>query len=309
MAFAGRRALLLYKKTEPRGLGLLNVQIFELLLKRCDFHSPTEGIFYLTGLDAGDGVVQLLAEFADAAVLDLHDFVLVTECADRGDNGCGTATPALFKCTGTGRLNEFVNGDSSLFDRETPVLAEIDAGCTGNARQNTAVQHRGDNGAVDFEEDVHSTDFFDVLALNTVEPQNLRVTFVVCLYLCREACNVVAAGLCFADAAADCTYIVVFDPNLYRVEAALVVSADRGKNDDEFIGVRRAYAEERIRCNDERTNIKRSAGAARNPICVNGDERLDRIEEIIGRDLRDAKSSVGVVCCLLYTSPSPRDCS
>ena len=83
MAFAGRRALLLYKKAEPRGLGLLNVQIFELLLKRCDFHSPTEGIFYLTGLDAGDGVVQLLAEFADAAVLDLHDFVLVTECADR----------------------------------------------------------------------------------------------------------------------------------------------------------------------------------------------------------------------------------
>ena len=64
MAFAGRRALFLYKKTEPRGLGLLNIQIFELLLKRCDFHSPTEGIFYLTGLDAGDGVVQLLAEFA-----------------------------------------------------------------------------------------------------------------------------------------------------------------------------------------------------------------------------------------------------
>ena len=120
----------------------------------------------------------------------------------------------------------------------------------------------------------------------------------MCLYLCREACNVVAAGLCFADAAADCTYIVVFDPNLYRVKAALIVSADRGKNDDEFIGVRRAYAEERIRCNDERTNIKRSAGTARNPICVNGDERLDRIEEIIGRDLRDAKSSVGVVCTL-----------
>ena len=178
------------------------------------------------------------------------------------------------------------------------MLAQIDARSARDARQDAAVELRRDDGAVDLEEDVHRADFLDVLALDAVEPEHLRIALVVRLHLRSEARDVVAAGLGFADAAADRADVFVLDPDLHRVQTTLVIRADRRKDDDEFIGIRRADAEEGVRRDDERTDVQRGTRRRRDPVGVDRHKRFDRVQEIIGRNLRDAEAAVRVVRAL-----------
>lgn len=55
------------------------------------FHGPAEGVLHLAGLNAGDGIVQLLAHRADAAAANLHDGVLIPKGALEECWGSGTA--------------------------------------------------------------------------------------------------------------------------------------------------------------------------------------------------------------------------
>ena len=64
-----------------------------------DGDSPASGIFQLAGLDAGDGVVELLAQLADGAAVDGHNLVNVAQLTDRRDDGGGAGTPALLEGT------------------------------------------------------------------------------------------------------------------------------------------------------------------------------------------------------------------
>ena len=72
-----------------------NRRISELL----NLYGPVAVVSDLTELNAGDGVIELLAYRADAAVTDLEHFVLEAEMAYRADNRCGTGTEALLQST------------------------------------------------------------------------------------------------------------------------------------------------------------------------------------------------------------------
>ena len=65
------------------------------------------------------------------------------------------------------------SASSSRLARGAPDAQQLEDALAGNARENGAVEHRGADDAVDLEHDVHGADFFDILALHAVKPEDL----------------------------------------------------------------------------------------------------------------------------------------
>ena len=225
------------KKTEALRLGFLLTRDNSVYL-----YSPAQLIRQLAPLDAGQGVVQLVGNFAHLTVVDMSNIALVAQLANRRDNSSSTGAEYLFQLAVVGSLHNVSDRQALLGYRNAPVLEQLDAAHTGNARQNGANSRSGVNGAVDLEEAVHGADFLNVLVLNAVQPQGLLVAQLVCLYLRDQGCSVVAAALGEAGAARAGTSVLILDEDLNRVDAGGVVCADRRAYDDELVGAGGANA-------------------------------------------------------------------
>ena len=224
----------------------------------------------------------------------MSNIALVAQLADRGDDCCGTGAEYLFQLAVVRSLHDVSDRQTLLGYRNAPLLEQLDAAHAGNARQNGANGRSGVDRAVDLEEAVHGADFLDILVLNAVEPQGLLVAELVRLDLRDQGCRVVAAALGEAGAARACTGVLVLDEDLYRIDAGGVVSADRRAYDDELVGAGGANAQMRLGRDDERTDVKAGALCVRYPVLIKLDDRLDRLDEILYRQARQAHTMVGV---------------
>ena len=162
----------------------------------------------------------------------VHDvfLILIYEGADGGDYGCGAASERLFQSAVGHRLSQLVHGDKAFLYRETLVLKKLDYGLSGDSGENGSAQLRGNDHAVYKEEHVHGADFLYVLALHAVQPQHLGISLLLGSLAGSVGSRVVSAALCLARAAADRSYVLVLDHDLYRVEAFFVVAAYRRKD-------------------------------------------------------------------------------
>ena len=66
-----------------------------LVFQLADLDTPAPLVGELACLDAGDGVVELLAQRTDVAAIDGHDLVHIAQLAHRRDDCCGTGAKAL----------------------------------------------------------------------------------------------------------------------------------------------------------------------------------------------------------------------
>ena len=121
------------KKTEALRLGFLLTRDNSVYL-----YSPAQLIRQLAPLDAGQGVVQLVGNFADLTVVDVSNIALVAQLANRRDNCSGTGAEYLFQLAVVGSLHNVSDRQALLGYRNAPVLEQLDAAHTGNARQNGA---------------------------------------------------------------------------------------------------------------------------------------------------------------------------
>ncbi len=153
--------------------------------------------------------------------------ILEPQMADRRDNRRRARAEYLLHCAVLRRLVELVNRNPSLLNQNTPLPAERDNGIPGDARQNTAVEHRRHHRPADLEKDIHCADFFNIFSLNAVQPEHLRISLLMRLELSCHGCNIIAAGLRLADAAADGAHIIVLDPDLDRIQPLRIIRAYR----------------------------------------------------------------------------------
>ena len=211
-----------------------------------------------------------MGNFTDLTVVDVSNIALVAQLANRRDNSGSTGAEYLFQLAVVGSLHNVSDRQALLGYRNAPVLEQLDAAHTGNARQNGANSRSGVNGAVDLEEAVHGADFLNVLVLNAVQPQGLLVAQLVCLYLRDQGCSVVAAALGEAGAARAGTSVLILDEDLNRIDAGGVVSADRRAYDDELVGAGGANAQMRLGSDDKRTDVQAGALSVRNPVLIEG---------------------------------------
>ena len=235
-----------------------------------------------------------MGHFTDLAVVDVGNIALVAQLTDRRDNGSGAGAEYFLQRAVVGSLHNVSDRQTLLGYRNAPVLEQIDAAHAGNARQNGADGRSGVNRAIDLEEAVHGADFLDILVLNAVQPQGLLVAQLVCLHLRDQGSSVVAAALGKAGAARAGTGVLVLNEDLDRVDAGGVVRTYRRTYDDELVGAGGADAEVRLGSDDERTDVQAGALCVRNPVLIEGNDRLDSLYEILDRQARQAHAVVGV---------------
>ena len=115
------------------------------------------------------------------------------------------------------------------------------------------------------------------------------------LYLSRKGASVVTARLCKAHTAANCSYVIVLDPDTDGLESVSIVCARGRKNDAEKVGLGGRNAEEFVRTDDEGTNVERGAVVGGYPIRVNVNYRANSLDEHLLGKLGNAKTLVGRV--------------
>src|SRR6185369_1277306 len=77
---------------------------------------PTKGVLKLTGLDAGQGVVQSARDRAGITTAQLQGLALVAEPAHRGNDGGRTAAKGFAHPAGLYVGHQFMDVDGALFD-------------------------------------------------------------------------------------------------------------------------------------------------------------------------------------------------
>ncbi len=182
-----------------------------------------------------------------------------------------------------------------FMDGVTPVLAQLDDGTTGDARKNGAFTGSGVDLAVDLEHDVHGTDFFDVLLLDAVQPQDLGIAQFLGLVAGQDGSRIVAAALGETGQAGCRTDEVVLDIDADGVDALCIVSARRGADDAEDVLMGRVDTERDVGREGERTDVQGRAVRVRDPVLLHLDQSLDGLDEIFHGDVRDAQTVRRVV--------------
>ena len=89
-----------------------------------DLHHPALGIRELAPLDAGEGVVELLGQGADALVAHVVRNALVVQLLDGDDHGGGAGGKDLLQAAVSGGLGDGVDGDPALVDGDAPILRQ-----------------------------------------------------------------------------------------------------------------------------------------------------------------------------------------
>ena len=260
------------------------------------FDRPAKGILGAAPLDSSQFIVQALGDRTNLAAADFHLFgIAPVQEADGGDDGSRTGAEGFFQFAGVVGFSQLVDGDAAFGDLKAPAAHQFDGRFPGDAAQDRTIQRGGDDLAVDFEEDVHSTDFFDVTALHTVQPQHLSIVFFLSFGLGFQGSGIVAGGFGEAGAAADRTDILGFHINAHRVEALGIIGAHRGSDDDKVIMLAGMHAQMGIDGNDKGTQIEGGILGMRNPILLHAEEFLQVFHHFILVHRRDAQAVVGQI--------------
>ena len=131
--------------------------------------------------------------------------------------------------------------------------------------------------------------------LRRVEPQHILAVIFHRVLAGAHAAAVVAADLGIARAAVRRADVLVLHIDARRGEPAVVcrvVGARRAEDDHKFVVLGRQNRERDLIAEDERPDIHRRARRGGNPVAVRLNHSLDRREEELARQLRDAHALV-----------------
>ena len=147
------------------------------------FYCPAHVIGDLACLDSVDRIVQFLCDRSDFSVVDDHVFILVAQFADRGDYCSSTGCKHFLELAVLVCLNDFVDRCLSFGNLDALLLQDSDYGVSRDTRQDRSIQRSRYNFVADYEECVGSTNFFNILSVNAVQPEDLLVALCMSFFL------------------------------------------------------------------------------------------------------------------------------
>ncbi len=238
-------------------------------------------------LDVDELLADAHRDLARAAVGDGEVAVQALDRADRRDHRRGAAGERLADAARGSAVPPLRQADRAFLDAAAGPLGQLDHRVAGDAGQDRAGQRRGDQGAVvEDEEDVHPAELVDVLALHRVQVDHLVAAVLDGLGLRGEPGRVVAAALGRAGAAGGRPGVVGGDPDRDRLDAAGEVRPDRGRDDQVQVFQRRAHTEEDLAGVGERPQVEAAVLTLGDPLPVDRDDLVQRLEEDLLRQLR-----------------------
>eukprot|EP01022_Parablepharisma_sp_SALTPOND_P029773 TRINITY_DN7455_c1_g2_i1.p1 TRINITY_DN7455_c1_g2~~TRINITY_DN7455_c1_g2_i1.p1 ORF type:complete len:841 (-),score=220.45 TRINITY_DN7455_c1_g2_i1:648-3170(-) len=285
-----------HKKAPARrpGGGSLIFRFARLL----DLDHPAEGVFLLAQLDAGEPVVEPLAELAGLAVAHGDVRAPVVDGAHRADHRGGASAKGLVQLARFLGFDHLVDGQLALADGNAPVLAQGDDRVAGDPGQDGAGERAGDDFAVDDEEHVHGAHFLDALLVAGVQPQHLGEALGVGLFGGQQAGGVVAHGLGLAHAAGRGAHVLLLHVDLHRIEALGVIGPHRPH--DHVVEVLGADLDPQagLGGDDRGPDVEAGALQGGHPLVLGLDQLEQMLQRLLGRQLGDAQAAVGAVHAL-----------
>src|SRR5450830_343759 len=247
-----------------------------------DLDDPTRRGFDVTGLHAGQFVVQTLGHRTDFSLAVEHvQLAVVLDAADRRDHRGSTAG------TGFLEVGDLVDQHIAFDDLQAQArFGQFDQRQTGDTRQDRRRLRRDEFVVVGDTEEVGRTDFLDLRVGQRVQVDAVGEAALLGLGTRHQAGGIVATDLGRTGALRGGA-VVAGNHEVVRLHAALEVGADRDAEDreDELGGG--THADVVTHADHERAQVQRTAGAVRrDETFVGADHLLAGFDKYIGRYVR-----------------------
>src|SRR5712664_1888092 len=168
-----------------------------------DGQEPIVGVRFAAGLDGDDTGTQPRGHRGIRNGGELQIAIAVLDARDGGDDGGGSSAEGFREFSGGVSGENFVDGDLAFFGGDAHLAKQSQGRIAGDAGEDCAAEGRSNRFAVQNEEYVHHTGFFDVAALDSVEPEDVVKALFLREARGEEATGVVTGGFTVARAAGE----------------------------------------------------------------------------------------------------------
>ena len=175
-----------------------------------DGQEPIVFVRFAAGLDGDETGAEPCGDRGIRNRGKLQVAVAVTDARDGSDDGGGSGTEGFGEFSGGVSGENFVDGDLAFFSRDADLAKQSQSGIARDAGKDRAAERRCDRFAIQNEEYVHDTGFFDVTALDAVEPEDVVKAFLLSQARGEKATGVVAGGFAVTGSAGESAHETFF---------------------------------------------------------------------------------------------------
>ncbi len=243
---------------------------------RLDGQEPIVSIGLTAGLDGDEAGAESRGDRRIGNGGKLQVAIAVADAGDGSDDGGGASAESFGEFSAGVSGEKFVNGDLALFGGDAHFAKQGQSGVARDSGKDGAAQRRSDGFAVENEKDIHDAGFFDVAALDAVEPENILKAFFLRESRGEESASVVTSSFAVAGAAGEGADEALFGE---QADGLREIRADGARHHDEAETIGGANEESVVHAEVGWPDIEGAAFAMGDPIAIEADEFLDAFEE------------------------------
>ncbi len=143
--------------------------------------------------------------------------IAVTDAGNGSDDGGGSGAEGFGEFSSGVSGEDFVDRELAFFRGDAHLAKQSQSGVARDAGQDGSAERRSNGFAVQNKEDVHDAGFFDVAALDAVEPKDIVKAFFLGEAGGEEAAGIVASGFAVSGAAGESANEALFVSELVRL--------------------------------------------------------------------------------------------
>lgn len=197
---------------------------------KLDGQEPIVLVRFAAGLDGYETGAQPRGDRGIRNSRELQVAVAVTDARDGSDDGGRSGAEGFGEFSSSVSGENFVDGDLAFFGRDADLAKQSESRIARDAGKNRAAERRSDCFAIQNEEYVHDAGFFDIAALNSVQPQDIVKAFFLGEARGEKASGVVAGSFAVTGSAAESAHETFFSEKTNRLRK---IRANGRSHDDE----------------------------------------------------------------------------
>ena len=241
-----------------------------------DGQEPIVLVRFAAGLDGYETGAETCCDRGVRNGGELQVAIAVADAGNGGDDSGGSGAEGFAEFSGGVRGKNFVDRDLALFGGDAHLAQQSQSRVARDAGQDRAGQRRSDRFAVQNKEYVHDAGFFDVEALDAVQPEDVMKPFFLGEARGEEATGVVAGGFAVTGSAGEGSDETLFGEKPNRLRK---IRANRRSHDDEAETIgganKKCIVDSEVRWAD----VERTALTMRDPIAIEPNQFDDAFEK------------------------------
>ncbi len=233
-------------------------------------------VWFAAGLDGDEAGAEARGDRGIRNGRELQVAIAVANAGDGSDDGGGPCAEGFGEFTGGVGGENFVDGDLAFFGGDAHLAQQSQSGVARDAGKDGAAEWRSDGFAIENEEDVHDARFFDVAALDSVQPEDIVKAFFLSEARGEEASGIVAGGFAVSRAAGESADKALFGE---QANGLREIGADGRSHNYEAETIGGANEKRVVDAEISWADVESAAFAMRDPIAIEPNQFGDAFEE------------------------------